>query len=254
MTGARALPQERQLNQGHPVRLDDAFPIIAGGATALVAGSLRLQEQGPSRGVFPIDAQYAILPNTQVSVGTVLTTVPHATSDPASGDLNVAGRVALGRQTNLLPTMAAQLGLVFPTGVGSRSVDVELKGLTTRSITLGLLPVFVHLNAAAQFRATHRSSDDRLIRYHLATGASLTVPQQATTTLVADIFADEAVHHSDAPIVGVEAGLRHRLAPHVAIGGAVGSEVAGPHTRSPLYATIGISVDFDMTAFHKAKP
>jgi hypothetical protein len=244
--------QERQLNQGHPVRLDDAFPLVEGGATVLAAGTFRLQGQGSNRGVFPLDAQYVILPDLQISIGTVLTTEPHDTSDPSSGDLNVAGRVALGRQTDLLPVMALQLGTTLPTGLNSRATDVELKGLATRSLTLGLLPVFLHLNTAAEFRTTNRRSDERLARYHLVTGLSFTIPQQATTTLVADIFADQAVQRGGRPTVGVEAGLRHRLAPRVAIGAALGSEFAGPGARAPLYATVGISVDFDVPVFRKA--
>ena len=38
--------QERSLNQGHPVRLDDAYPIAPGDATLLFGGRSRLQEEG----------------------------------------------------------------------------------------------------------------------------------------------------------------------------------------------------------------
>ena len=34
------------LDQGHPVRLDDAYPIAPGDATLLFGGRLRLQEEG----------------------------------------------------------------------------------------------------------------------------------------------------------------------------------------------------------------
>jgi hypothetical protein len=204
--------------------------------------------------VFPLDAQYALLPTTQLSVGTVLTTAPHETSNPASGDLNLAARVMLGRERTFLPTLATQVGLTLPTGVDSRAVDVELKGLASRSVTLGLLPLIFHLNAAAQFRATHRSSDEHLVRYHLVAGSSFAIPQQATTTLVGDVFADEAVRRGQPATVGVELGFRHRLTPRVALGGAVGREVAGPRDRSPFFATLGMSVDFELPAIGKPAP
>ena len=248
-----ARAQERQLNQGHPVQLDDAFPIAAGDATLLTAGTLRLQRESANRGAFALDAQYALLPHTQLSVGTILTTVPHETSDPGSGDLDIAGRVTLGQQRDLLPTMAAQLGVTLPTGVDSRGLDVELKGLASRAVTLGLLPLLLHLNAAAVFRAAQRDDDERLARYRLVAGASFALPQQATTTLVADVFAVQAVTRGQPETVGAELGVRHRLTPRVAVGGAVGTEFAGPGDRSPFYATVGVSVDFDLPAFGKAR-
>src|SRR5205085_1770003 len=116
--GPAASAQERALNQGHPVRLDDAYPIAAGDATLLV--------------------------------------------------------------------------------------DVELKGLATRSATVGLLPLLFHLNAAAQFRATHLGSDEHLVRYHLVAGSSFAIPQQATTTLVGDVFADQALRRGQRETIGVE--------------------------------------------------
>src|SRR5690242_19887624 len=192
LTVGHAAAQERQLNQGHPVQLDDAFPIIAGDGTVLTAGSLRLPRRSANEGAFALDAQYALLPNTQLSVGTVLTTAPHETSNPGSGDLNLAARVGLGRESDFLPTLATQAAVTLPTGVDSRAVDVELKGLATRSVTVGLLPVLLHLNAAVVLRASERRDDERLARYRLVAGASMAVPQHATTTLVGDVFAFQA--------------------------------------------------------------
>jgi hypothetical protein len=246
---SRADGQERQLNQGHPVRLDDALPITAGDATLLGDGTLRLQHEGAHRGEFALDAQYAILPNTLVSVGTVLTTAPHQTSDPGSGDLTFAGRINFGQQSDLLPTMATQVAVTLPTGVDSRATDIELKGLATRSETLGLMTFLFHLNAAAVFRATHQADDDRTIRYRLVVGASLPLPQEATTTVVFDLFAEQGIRRGERETIGAELGIRHRLTPRVAIGAAIGSEFWGPRDRSPFYATAGISFDFELPAF-----
>jgi hypothetical protein len=253
LAAAPAPGQERALNQGHPVRLDDAYPLAAGDGTLLAAGTLRFLNEGTNRGVFPLDAQYSILPNTQISIGTVLTTTPYETSDPGSGDLAVAGRVALGKQSNLLPRLAVQAGVTLPTGIGSRAVDVELKGLASRAVTLGLLPLVFHINAAVDFRASHLGDDERVARYHLVVGASFAVPQHPTTTLVSDVFADQSVTRGRAETVGAEFGVRQRVSSRVAVGAAVGTEFAGPRDRSPFFTTFGLSLDFDLPAFGKAR-
>jgi hypothetical protein len=39
----------------------------------------------------------------------------------------------------------------------------------------------------------------------------------------------------------------------MAVGGALGTEFAGPSSRTAFYATVGVSVDFDLPAFGKAR-
>ena len=81
---------------------------------------------------------------TQLSLGTTLSTHPHEADDPRAGDLDVSVRVNFGRQTALVPTLAALVGATFPTGVDSRAYGVVLKGYATKTI-LGM--VDLHLNA-----------------------------------------------------------------------------------------------------------
>jgi hypothetical protein len=73
-------------------------------------------------------------------------------------------------------------------------------------------------------------------------GPSFTLPQQATTTIVADVFVDQARKRGEPETIGLELGARHRLAPAVAIHGAAGSTAVGPADRPAALARIGLSV------------
>ena len=126
-----------------------------------------------------------------------------------------------------------------------RAVDVELKGYATKSLTPGLLPLFLHLNASLQGRAG-RGDDERLLRYHVAVGPSFTLPWQAATTVVADIYVDQAVSRHDREHGGLELGARCRLSPRRRTcrcrdrGGR-------PASRAALFVHAGLGVGFTGT-------
>ena len=236
--------QEKDLSDGHPVRIEDAFFVASGDGALLVTGGALRPHDGPTHGLFAVDLQYAPLPRLQLALATVLSTVPDQMRDPASGDLNVSARVWLAPETGILPSLAAHLAATVPTGDGSRALDLELKGFATRSVVPGLLPLFLHLNVSLETRATEKASDERRVRFHTALGVSLTVPHHAPLTLVADVYADQAFRRAESTTVGLEFGARYRLGPATAVHAAVGTEVAGPSGRAALLARFGFSVGF----------
>jgi hypothetical protein len=252
--GSSVRAQEKELASGHPVRLEDAFYVPPGDGSLLATGGVVLQNRGEHLGLLALDLQYGLLPRTQISLGTVLSSMPSETSNPSSGDLNIATRVSLSDESLYLPLLATQLAVNIPTGDGSRAVDLEAKGYATKSLTLGLLPLFLHLNASLQTRASARGSEERLARYHLALGPSLTLPWQAATTVVADVYVDQAASRHEPDTIGLELGARYRLSPAIAIHGAIGTEVAGPSARSAFFARAGVGIGFTGPAFGRARP
>jgi hypothetical protein len=96
-------------------------------------------------------------------------------------------------------------------------VDVELKGYETKSLTIGLVPLFLHLNTSLEARAHGQGADERLLRYHVAVGPSFTLPWQAATTIVADVYVDQSVSRHAADTVGLELGARYRVSPILAV-------------------------------------
>jgi hypothetical protein len=78
----------KNLDEGRPLRLEDAYSIATSEFTIETGGGFTLQRRGPARGSFPVELLYGAYPNLQLSVGTLLSTEPHDIEDrPKSGDL-----------------------------------------------------------------------------------------------------------------------------------------------------------------------
>jgi hypothetical protein len=232
----------KNLDEGRPLRLEDPYPIAAG-EWALEAGAgFRLARRGSDQGVFPLEVLYGPLPNLQLGVGSVLFTDPREIDEQTkSGDLQLSGLYNFNQETLTLPAFGAKLTINLPTGVKSSGVDVELKGLATKSFDR----LSVHLNAAYAF-ASGTARGERDGRYELALGASYPIgaPRYTRTTLVGDLFAEQATQRGEPEIVGVEVGFRHQLTPRLVLDAGIGTEFVGPAERSAFFFTTGVSFGF----------
>jgi len=143
------------------------------------------------------------------------------------------------QETLRLPALAVKLSLDFPTGVRSRGVDTELKGIATRSFG----PARAHLNIGYEFIG-HAHDGERNGRYEVVLGAQypLGYPRHFNTTLLADVFTQQAVRSGESNPTGIEVGIRRQIAPLVVIDTGVGTEFAGPAERARFFATVGVSV------------
>ena len=232
----------KNLDEGRPLRLEDAYP-IAHGELAIEAGAgFTLQRRGADRGFFPVELLYGPLPNLQVGVGTTLSTDPHEIDDrPKSGDLGFSALYNVNQETLTLPALALKVGVDAPTGVDARGVGVEAKGIVTKSVER----LSLHLNAGYEFITSSRE-DERDGRYELAIGASYPVgaPRFTRATLVADVFAEQSLRHGERATVGIEVGLRYQLTPRVVWDVGGGTEFAGPAERARFLFTTGLSFGF----------
>jgi hypothetical protein len=232
----------KNLDEGRPLRLEDAYP-IAHGEFAIEAGAgFTLQRRGADRGLFPVELLYGPLPNLQVGVGTVLSTDPREIDDrPKSGDLRLSALYNFNQETISLPAFAVKLGLDAPTGVSAHGFGVEAKGIVTKSIER----LSLHLNAGYEFITSSRE-DERDGRYKLAIGASYPIgaPRFTRATLVGDVFAEQSLHRGEPTTVGTEVGFRYQLTPRIVWDVSVGTEFAGPAERSRFSFTTGLSSGF----------
>jgi hypothetical protein len=230
------------LDEGRPLRLEDAYAIGDGEIALEAGGGFTLQRRGPNRGIFPVEILYGAYPNLQVGAGTTLSTDPRDVEDrPKSGDLQVSALYNFNQETISLPAFALKVGLDTPTGVDAHGYGLELKGIITKSVER----LSLHLNAGYEFLiATPRG--DRDGRYKFALGASYPIgaPQFTRATLVGDVFAEQSTRRGESTFVGTEVGLRYQLTPRMVWDLGIGTEFAGPVHRSDFFLTTGVSVGF----------
>jgi outer membrane putative beta-barrel porin/alpha-amylase len=242
MASEAAAIDHTNLDEGRPLRLEDAYSIAHGEIAVEAGAGLTLQRRGPDRGLFGVELLYGALPNLQLGIGSLLSTDPRAIDDPPrSGDLHLSALYNFNQETITVPAFAAKLGLNTPTGVGGRGFGVELKGIVTKSVDrLG-----VHLNAGYEFLTASRDGE-RDGRYKLALGASYPIgaPQFTRATLIGDVFAQQSVRRGEATTVGTEFGIRYQLTPRVVWDVGMGTEFAGPAARSNFFMTTGFSFGF----------
>jgi hypothetical protein len=232
----------KNLDEGRPLRLDDAYAISTGEIEVEIGAGFTLHRRGTDRGVFPVELLFGALPNLQIGVGTFLSTDPRDIDEPAkSGDLSVGALYNFNQETLVMPAFGAKVELNLPTGVDSRGVEAEVKGIVTKSFER----VSVHLNAGYEF-LTDPARGDRDGRYELVLGASfpLGAPQYTRATLIADVFTEEAVHRGEPNVVGGEIGVRYQLTPAIVWDLGVGTEFTGPADRARLFFNTGFSFGF----------
>jgi Putative MetA-pathway of phenol degradation len=241
-SGAAFAIDHKNLDEGRPLRVEDAYT-IGHGEIAIEAGAgFTLQRRGPNRGVFPVELLYGALPNLQIGVGSMLSTDPREIDEPPkSGDLRFNALYNFNQETLQLPAFAVKVGLEAPTGVEARGFGVEAKGIVTKSIER----LSFHLNAGYEFLTATRH-DERDGRYELALGASYPVgaPRFTRATLIADVFTEQSVRRGESNVVGTELGLRYQLTPRIVWDIGLGTEFAGRADRSRVFGTTGLSFGF----------
>ena len=232
----------KNLDEGRPLRLEDAYSISTGEIAVEAGAGLTLQRRGPDRGVFPLEVLYGAFPNFQIGVGTILSTDPHEIDErPKSGDLRVSALYNFNQETLSIPAFGAKVGLDAPTGIDSRGFAVEVKGIITKSFDR----LSIHFNGGYEFFTDSRR-EERDGQYSLVLGASYPVgaPKFTRATLIADVFTEQSVHRGEPNVVGTELGLRYQLTPRIVWDVGVGTEFAGPADRSRFFGVTGFSFGF----------
>src|SRR5260370_469701 len=121
------------LDEGRPLRLEDAYAIAEGEIALAVGGGFTLQRRGSNPGAFPAEVLYGAYPNLQLGAGTTLSTDRRDIDDRSkSGDLQVSALYNFNQETISLPALALKVGVDTPTGVGGRGYGIELKGILTK--------------------------------------------------------------------------------------------------------------------------
>jgi len=232
----------KNLDEGRPLRLEDAYAISTGEIALEAGAGFTLRRRGADRGFFPIEVLYGAFPNFQVGVGATLSTDPREIDEPTkSGDLRTGALYNLNQETLVMPAFGVKLEVELPTGVDSKGVDVEVKGIVTKSFER----LSFHFNAAYLF-LTDSDRGERDGRYELVLGASYPIgaPRFTRATLIADVFTEQSTRRGESNVAGTEIGLRYQLTPSIVWDIGVGTEFSGPSDRSPFILSTGLSWAF----------
>ncbi len=230
------------LDEGRPLRLEDAYPIAHGELAIETGAGLSAQRKSWTRGLFPLEVLYGLAPNLQVSLGTTLFTDPRQIEGQTkSGDLQLSGLYNFNQETLSLPALGLRVTVNMPTGTASSGVDVRVKGLVTKSFDR----LSLHFNPAYEV-FSGKQPFERNGRYELALGASYPVgaPKHTLTTVLGDLFTEQAPRRGEPQIAGVEIGVRQQWTPWTVLDAGIGTEFAGPPNRASVFLTVGFSVGF----------
>lgn len=229
------------LDEGRPLRLDDAYAIPAGELALEFGVGYESARHADDHVFAPIEILWGAAPNLQLSVGSTFISDPHDVDDQSkSGDLRLSALYNFNQETSL-PAFAVKGELNIPTGVDSSGVDGEITGIITKSFG----NVSLHLNAGYEFLSgTDDDEEDRLYKFALGASMPIGAPTHTRTTLLADIFLEEALERGEDDVIGVEVGVRYQLTERIVLDAGIGSEFDGPDNRSELFAMLGLSVTF----------
>lgn len=222
--------------------MEDAYPIAYGELSAETGVRASHNRHGDDRVAFPLELLYGAYWNLHLGLGSTLATSPQTIDDPEkSGDLRLFGLYNLNQETLRIPALAVKLTLDFPSGIRSRGVDTELKGILTRTVGHGR----VHLNAGYQLIGNARDAE-RDGRYEVVLGAQYPwgYPRSFTTTVLTDVFTRQATRFNETNNSGVEIGMRRQIAPSIILDAGMGTEFIGPSERDLFFATVGASFGF----------
>jgi outer membrane putative beta-barrel porin/alpha-amylase len=189
-----------------------------------------------------VEVLYGLAPNLQVSLGTTIITDPRRVDEQAkSGDLQLSGLYNFNQETLTMPAFGIRVTLNTPTGTDSSGLDVRVKGLVTKSFDR----LSVHFNPAYE-ALSGTQPFERDGRYELALGASYPVgaPKHTLTTILGDVFTEQASRRRDPQTIGAEIGVRHQWTPWTVLDAGIGTEFAGPSSRSSFFAMVGLSIGF----------
>jgi hypothetical protein len=232
----------KNLDESRPLHLQDAYP-VSQGEWALEAGTGFLSKRRASdQVIFPVQLIYGALPNGHLEAGITLVTDPHDVDEPRkSGDLSIAALYNFNQETLTMPALGIKGAVTLPTGVDASGVDFEITGLLTKSFNR----LSMHFNAAYEL-INGRGDGERAGRYRFVLGSSYPIgaPLHTRTTILADVFIEQAAHHGEEEIIGGEAGVRHQLTERIVLDAGIGSEFSGPRDRSRFFGSAGFSFVF----------
>lgn len=238
---ARAQTDYRNLDDGRPVRTEDAFVVDFRGFEALAPATFDADVAGASRYTVQPELEYGLWQNTQLGVKLPVGVVDSAGSSTFGlGGLQFSEVYNFNSEGPALPAISARFDLLLPLGdqAGNRTLGT-LKLIATR--TLGLTRL--HLNGAWTF-GTSAAEGPRLEpppRWFVGAAVDYTF-FRSSVLLVGELTASQ--ENEDAPTALIAAaGARWQWTPTLVLDAGIGRRLTG-NAGPDIELTAGISHAF----------
>lgn len=236
----RAQTDYRNLDDGRPVRTEDAFVVDHHEFEVLTPFTYDAGVGGARRYTFQPELEYGIWPSTQLSVKVPIGIIDSSGNDAGVGGLQFSGIYNFNAEGPHLPAFSARADLFLPVGAlaGDRTL-VSLKAIATRTFGLARL----HLNGAWTF-GTSATEGPRLEtppRWFASAAVDYTF-FRSSILLVGDVSASQ--DYDGAPVgVIAGAGARWQWTPTLVVDAGVARRLTG-NAGPDFEITAGISHAF----------
>ena len=226
----------RNLEEGFPTRIEDAYPIAAR-ALEFQAGASYEREGASEKdaGEFEPELKWGFLKNAHIGIGTPLKFREDGDTENY-GDLAVEGLYNFNVESQSLPALAFKSSFVFSTGVDSQGVDYELLGILTK----GWGQNRFHFNGGYK-RNTGRKAGERADLYTFGLGFDR--PIDLDHLFVADFFVDRSEKADGDPLFNFVLGVRKQLNPWSLVAVGLGSGFGAPEAVD-FKATLAYQLSF----------
>ncbi|MGQ0794425.1 MAG: transporter [Deltaproteobacteria bacterium] len=234
---ARAVDHSN-LDEGRPLRLDDAYSISHRELEIEAGVGFSLNRASDGGFFIPIEFLWGAYPNLQVEAGAEYS-IESGGAGAEFGDITLGALYNFNQETLAIPAFGLRIEGNIPTGDDSSGAGFKVKGIMTKSVgRLG-----VHTNIAYEYLNGNRDAE-RDSRFELLLGGSYPIgaPGFTRLTILGDVFGDISAQRADASVAGGEVGIRYQLSQRAVFDLGGGSEVIGARERARFYITAGISV------------
>lgn len=226
----------RNLEENHPTRIEDAYPISYRSREIQVRGGYEKNgEFGKNIGTVETEFKYGFMKNAHGVLGLPIVFGDEVEPDQ-NGDVRVEGLYNFNVETVALPAFGFKTDLLLPLGTDSAGVDVELAGIATK----GWGQNRFHLNAIYR-RNSGAEMGERQDLYRV--GVAFDRPIDLDHLFTADFFVDQAVERGDEPIYSFIVGGRKQINPWSVLTFGVGHGFGG-NEAPDLIATLGFQINY----------
>ncbi len=223
----------RNLEEGIPTTLEDAFPIAYRSIEPQV--SFNFDNDGKQGDEFHLEPElkWGVIKNGHLALS-----VPLLFGDgdrEGSGDITLEGLYNLNGETHIFPATAFAVEAEFPTGEERKGVDTTVKGILTK----GVHRTRIHANAGFTNRGAARSTE-RDNRYTMTLGADHPMdfglfPRALglNNLVIANVVAEQSEQRGEKLQWIAELGVRHQFNPWtvLAFGAGAGLSHGAPDVR-----------------------